>query len=136
MEPSNSGSYPETHETIRWTSGEKVDPRLLALLESFEEIYVKRRGLFKKIFPGDHDELFRKIGDAISMKKIMKMKTKKSMRRSQSIGPAYAVRGRGLDDGIDEFKLERFKVKTPIVIEEDGQGGSTTALGGSTKDSE
>lgn len=116
---------------IRWTSGEKVDPRLLALLESFEEIYVKRRDLFKKIFPGDHDELFQKIGDAISKKKIMKKK-KKIMRRSQSIGPAYAVRGRGLDDGIDEFKVERFKVKAPIVIEEDGQGGTT--LVGSTKD--
>lgn len=118
---------------IRWTSGEKVDPRLLALLESFQEIYVTRHDLFKKTFPGDHDELFRKIGDAISKKKIMKKQKKKSMRRSQSVGPAYAVRGRGLDDGIDEFKVERFKVKTPIVIEEDGHGGTT--LGGSTKDS-
>ncbi|KZV55294.1 hypothetical protein F511_06771 [Dorcoceras hygrometricum] len=131
MDSSNPGGYTKTHERIRWASGEKVDLRLLVLLESLEEIYVKRQELFKKIFPGDHHQLFQKIGDAKTTKNKQK---KKSMRRSQSIGPGYAVKGRGLDiNGIDEFKVERFKVRTPIVMEEDGQGGTT--LGGSTNDS-
>ncbi|KZV55293.1 hypothetical protein F511_06770 [Dorcoceras hygrometricum] len=122
MESSTSVGYPKTCGLLRWKSGEKVDTRLMDLLGLFEELYAKRREFFKKIFPGDHEELFRKIRDATSKKK------KRSMRRSLSIGAGFAIRGRGLDDeidGDDQFKAERFRVKTPIVLVEDGNGGGT-----------
>lgn len=99
-----------------------VDPRLLTLLESFEEIYVERREFFKRIFDEKYEELFEKIGEAL--KKRKKMKKGKSMGRSMSM---RAIGRRGIDEEMEGLRLERFKVKTPnvIVVGQDGssQGG-------------
>ncbi|GFP88810.1 hypothetical protein PHJA_001024700 [Phtheirospermum japonicum] len=104
---------------IRWKSGKRVAPWLLALLEAFGEIYVDRREFFKRIFQGDHEELFKKIGDDLKKKKHMK----KIMKRSIIM---RGIRERGIDEEIgDGLRLQRFKVRTPNVIvdgDDDGQG--------------
>jgi hypothetical protein len=49
--------------------GEPVDPRLLSLLVYFRELFAVAEEVFKKIFPGLHDEiseLLQKFGLAIS----------------------------------------------------------------------
>ncbi|KAH6756278.1 hypothetical protein C2S53_003698 [Perilla frutescens var. hirtella] len=127
--------YTTMHNLIRWKSGKRVDPRLLALLESFGEIYVERREFFKRIFDENYEELFEKIGSAF--KKRKQMKKSKSMSRSISM---RSIRKRGIDEEFDGPRLERFKVKTPnvIEIEQDGatQGGQTTQTSqGSSNDS-
>ncbi|KAL8050531.1 hypothetical protein ABFS82_06G086900 [Erythranthe guttata] len=110
----NKDCHTVTHDLIRWKSGKLVDPEILMLLESFEELYMDRREFFKKIFRGNHEELFKKIGDAVTKKK--KMKKAKSMPRSMSMR-AIGTRGLDLDDGmIDGIKLGRFKVRTPNVL--------------------
>ncbi|KAI3458878.1 hypothetical protein Pfo_015541 [Paulownia fortunei] len=143
MDSSNSGSsssymedYPKTHDIIRWNSGKRVDPRLLALLESFGEIYMDRHEFFKKIFHGNHEEVFKKIGDALRKKK--QMKKSRSMPRSLSM---RAIKQRGVDDESDGLRLERFKVRTPNVIVAGpdgtgptGQGVQTQTTQGSSKD--
>lgn len=130
----DSQNHTKTHNMIRWKSGKKVDPKLLALLESFGEIYVDRHEFFKKIFRGDHEELFEKIGDALKKKK--QMKKGRSMPRSMSM---RAIGKRGGDEEIDGVRLGRFKVRTPnvIVAGPDGasQGGQTQPPQGSSKDS-
>ncbi|KAG8362733.1 hypothetical protein BUALT_BualtUnG0045900 [Buddleja alternifolia] len=120
----------KTYNLIRWKSGKKVDPRLLALLESFGEVYVNRHELFERIFHGEHEELFNKIGDALKMKKKKKeIKKARSMKRSMSM---RAIGKRGIHEENDDEILidERFKVRTPNVIvtagqEDDGQGDHT-----------
>lgn len=72
---------------------------------------MERREFFKKIFDGKHEELFKKMSNAMKTKK--KMKKAKSMPRSMSM---RAMKQRGLDDEIDGLRLERFKVRTPNVI--------------------
>ncbi|KAL7107989.1 hypothetical protein ACP275_06G088000 [Erythranthe tilingii] len=114
----NKDCHTVTHDLIRWKSGKLVDPEILMLLESFEEIYMDRREFFKKIFHGNHEELFKKIGDAVTKKK--KMKKAKSMPRSMSMR-AIGTRGLNLDDGMNMIdghgiKLGRFKVRTPNVL--------------------
>ncbi|KAH6813577.1 hypothetical protein C2S51_022595 [Perilla frutescens var. frutescens] len=116
------------HNLIRWKSGKRVDPRLLALLESFGEIYVERREFFKRIFDENYEELFEKIGSAF--KKRKQMKKSKSMSRSISMRP---IRKRGIDEEeFDGLRLERFKVKTPNVIEINEQDGATQTSQGSS----
>ncbi|KAI3470575.1 hypothetical protein Pfo_027238 [Paulownia fortunei] len=140
LEPSNNGSssssisendlscsqdHRKTYNMIRWKSGKRVDPRLLALLESFGEIYVDRHEFFERIFHGDHEELFKKIGDLLKRKKHMKKSG--SMKRSMSM---RAIRQRGVEEeSEDGLRVERFKVRTPNVIvagEDDGKGAQTT----------
>ncbi|KAG8380600.1 hypothetical protein BUALT_Bualt06G0032500 [Buddleja alternifolia] len=115
----------KTYDMIRWKSGKRVDPRLLMLLESFVEIYMDLNDFFVKIFNGNHEELFDKIGHAMKMK----MKKVGSMSRSMSTG---AIKERGVDD--DGVRLERFKVKTPdvkVAAPDGGQGGQTQTIQGS-----
>lgn len=127
--------YTKTHNMIRWKSGKRVDPRLLALLESFGEIYVERREFFKKIFDEKYEELFETIGSAL--RRGRKMKKARSMSRSLSM---RAIGKRGLDQDVEleGLRLEWFKVRTPNVIEvaeegpTQGQGGPTQ---GSSNDS-
>ncbi|KAL0317267.1 UNVERIFIED_CONTAM: hypothetical protein Sangu_2141000 [Sesamum angustifolium] len=129
-----SQSYTKTSNLIRWKSGKRVDPRLLTLLESFGEIYVERHEFFKKIFDGNtHEELFKKIGNALRKKK--EIKKARSMPRSLSM---RAIKRRGVDDEIDGFKVERFKVRTPNVVvagqDGTGQGGQTQTTTQGSKD--
>lgn len=130
----DSQSYTKTHNFIRWKSGKLVDPRLLALLESFGEIYVERHEFFKRIFDEKHEELFEKIGHAL--KKRKKMKKGRSMRRSMSM---RAIGERGIDEEMEGLRLERFRVKTPnvIVVGQDGssKGGQPPIPQDSSKDS-
>ncbi|KAL0303541.1 UNVERIFIED_CONTAM: hypothetical protein Sradi_6222200 [Sesamum radiatum] len=130
----DSQSYTKTSNLIRWKSGKRVDPRLLTLLESFGEIYMERQEFFKKIFGGNtHEEVFKKIGNALKRKK--EMKKAGSMPRSLSM---RAIKQRGVDDEIDGFKLKRFKVRTPnvVVVGQDGagQGGQTQTTTQGSKD--
>ncbi|KAK4431100.1 hypothetical protein Salat_0872000 [Sesamum alatum] len=130
----DSQSYTKTSNLIRWKSGKRVDPRLLALLESFGEIYMERHEFFEKIFGGNIcEELFKKIGNALRKKK--EMKKAKSMPRSLSM---RAIKRRGVDDEIDGLRLERFKVRTPnvVLIGQDGagQGGQTQTTTQGSKD--
>ncbi|KAG8377454.1 hypothetical protein BUALT_Bualt08G0034700 [Buddleja alternifolia] len=125
----------KTYNLIRWKSGKKVDPRLLALLESFGEVYVNRHELFERIFHGEHEELFNKIGDALKMKMKMKMKKKKEIKKARSMKRSMSMRAigkRGIhEENGDELLIdERFKVRTPNVIvtagqDDDGQGDHT-----------
>lgn len=90
---------------IRWKSGKMVDPKLLELLESFRELYVKRRKFFKKIFPVNYEEsveVFKKL--EVAIRKNKKMKNQATVKRSLSFGDESNIR------------LERFKIKTPVVI--------------------
>lgn len=103
----SSEGYTKTHNFIRWKSGKRVDPRVLTLLESFEEIYSDRHEFFKKIFHEDYDELFKKIGDAL--------KKKKQMKKVRSFPRSMSMRGIGVRE-IDELRNERFKIKPPNVI--------------------
>ncbi|KAL7147128.1 hypothetical protein ABFS83_06G087400 [Erythranthe nasuta] len=109
--------YMKTHDMLRWKSGETVDIKTIGVLEPLGEMYVDRPVFFKRVFR-DHEELFKKIGDAITMKKMKKKK--RMMTRSMSV--SKIINQRGLDDGIDGLKLERFKVKTPnVIVESDDQ---------------
>lgn len=135
MEPSNNGesssSYPafdyssrpeetKTSHFVRWNSGKRVDPRLLGALEMFGEIYVERREFFDKIFKGDHEEVFKKIGHALKMKK-KQMGKSGSMKRSMSM---KSMRQREINmEEINEFRAERFRIRTPNVIVEGGAQG-------------
>ncbi|KAL1557731.1 hypothetical protein AAHA92_08277 [Salvia divinorum] len=114
--------YTKAHNFIRWKSGKMIDSRLLALLESFGEIYIERRGFFKKIFDETYEELFETVGKAL--KNMKKMKKTRSMRRSVSM---RAIGTRGIDDEVEEPRDERFKVKTPNVIVVGQDGPTQTA---------
>ena len=148
MEPSNNGasssSYPafdyssrpdetKTSHFIRWNSGKRVDPRLLGALEMFGEIYVERREFFDKIFKGDHEEVFKKIGHALKMKK-KQMSKSGSMKRSMSMKSMRQreINMREINMGeVNEFRDERFKIRTPNVIVEGGEQGDQAS--GETK---
>lgn len=96
---------------IRWKSGKKVDQRLLMMLESFyQELYVKRKDFFHKIFPGTHDQLEEVFGkiDVMLSKNNNKMKHQ-TLQRSLSVGSPR--------------RPQRFKVKTPAVIIGNPPGG-------------
>lgn len=102
--------YHQPH-MIRWKSGKRVDPRLLVLLESFREIYVRRHEFFKKIFPKSYEDfvaVFKKTGNA--SRKNKELTSFRTLGRSLSLGSK---------------RPERFKVRTPnviVVAGGDGQG--------------
>lgn len=98
VEEKRNGAY-----MIRWKSGKRVDPRLLTLLESFKDVFDKRQEFFKKIFPGTYQEfkhVFGKFARIKGQKREMKVR---ALERCSSLGSTR------------ELRLERFKVKTPIV---------------------
>ncbi|KAL6989399.1 hypothetical protein U1Q18_015147 [Sarracenia purpurea var. burkii] len=107
----NSHEHGKLHHLIRWKSGKAVDPRLLTLLKLFRELFVDRHDFFRKIFPGIHQEyfaeLFKKIDVALTRSESDE--ARKKIRTVQ--------RSRSLDFGQDSnLSLERFKVRTPIVM--------------------
>ncbi|PHT39649.1 hypothetical protein CQW23_18503 [Capsicum baccatum] len=77
-----------------------LDSRLLELLASLGEVYVKRRELIKKMNYEQSMEVFKKMKVTISKNK--KWKTQTTMNRSLSVG-----------DGI---RNEKYKIKTPHVV--------------------
>ncbi|CAN4126469.1 unnamed protein product [Withania somnifera] len=112
---------------IRWKSGEKVDPKLIMVLDFFRNLYMKRGEFFKKIFPFHHEDfipIFEKIEVMFSKNKDQEKKFKiDSLKRSPSDNSLN--KSRGIDES--QLKLEKFKVKTPEVIS--GGGGSGQGQG-------
>ncbi|KAH7536997.1 uncharacterized protein LOC107413184 [Ziziphus jujuba] len=91
-----------------------VDPRLLALVEFFRELYFRKRDLFKRIFPGFQDE-FREL-----LKKLSRLKSDrtKAMQRSLSLGSPRKPKAVQ-----STLRLERFKVRTITLDGGDDQQG-------------
>ncbi|CAA3032676.1 Hypothetical predicted protein [Olea europaea subsp. europaea] len=103
---------------IRWKSGRSVDPRLLTLLESFREIYDKRRDFFKKIFPKSQEDfvdVFKKTSTA--------SRKNKEVRSFRTIGRSLSLGSR---------RPQRFKVRTPNVIVVAGGDGKGDQIQGET----
>ncbi|KAG5237846.1 inhibitor of growth protein [Salix suchowensis] len=96
----------------KWDS---IDSRLLVLLEFFRELIIRKREVFKKLFPELHDEflgLFKKMGNA------------RALQRSLSVG---SPRTPSRNEGESSLRLERFKIRTVIP---DGGGQGDTSKGG------
>ncbi|GAV90015.1 hypothetical protein CFOL_v3_33424 [Cephalotus follicularis] len=89
-----------------------VDPRFLMLLEFFRQLYVRRRDLFDKLFPGLQDqfaELLKKFDSILHQEKSDRINTR-ALQRSMSLGSPRPP-----------LKLERFKVRTVVVDDGSGQ---------------
>ncbi|KAM1048977.1 hypothetical protein ACFX2I_028040 [Malus domestica] len=101
----------ETYYRFQSKIGKSVDPRLLALVEFFRELYFRRFELFKKIFPGVQDKLIievpKKLGMVLAQMKSDQTKAVWTMQRSLSIGSPRDFKGRE-----SKMRLERFKVRT------------------------
>lgn len=107
---------------------DSIDSRLLMLLEFFRELFIRRREVFKKLFPELHDEflgVFKKMGNInLSIEKPGQVKTR-SLQRSLSVGSPRIPSRNG---GESPLRLERFKVRT--VIPGGGGQGDTDKGGG------
>lgn len=85
--------------------GKLVDPRLLALVEFFRELYFRRLELFKKIFPGRPDKFLEEIPKKLNF--VSQTTKTRTMQRSLSVGSP-----REFKPNESEMRLERFKVRT------------------------
>ncbi|KAJ6892575.1 hypothetical protein NC651_025699 [Populus alba x Populus x berolinensis] len=98
------------------------------LLEFFRELFIRRREVFKKLFPELHDEflgVFKKMGNInLSIEKPGQVKTR-ALQRSLSVGSPRIPSRNG---GESPLRLERFKVRT--VIPGGGGQGDTDKGGG------
>ncbi|XP_059439028.1 uncharacterized protein LOC132171667 [Corylus avellana] len=117
--------------------GEPVDPRLLSLLVYFRELFVESEQVFKKIFPGLHDEiseLLQKFGSAISQVKSDRTRVR-TMQRSLSIGSPRTLCRDGDLESPSASRLEYFKVRTVRIngIGQQGDQGSGGGGGGGSK---
>ncbi|XP_056161066.1 uncharacterized protein LOC130135575 [Syzygium oleosum] len=115
---------------------QSIDPWLLALMEDLRELYVRRRHQFQELFPKLHDEIDRKLEDALRSKRTREVR---ALQRSLSVG---SPRLPGRDGGVGDepaLRLDRFKVRTVDLEEDDfveggGQGGKGgVASGGGGK---
>ncbi|PRQ56198.1 hypothetical protein RchiOBHm_Chr1g0333141 [Rosa chinensis] len=111
--------------------GKLVDPRLLALVEFFRELYFRRLELFKKIFPGRPDkfldEMAKKLNLVLSQVKSAQTTRARTMQRSLSISSP-----REFKRDESEMRLERFKVRTIDVddgVKLGGQDDKTKSAG-------
>ncbi|KAM1229859.1 hypothetical protein ACFX15_039487 [Malus domestica] len=108
--------------------GKSVDPKLLALVEFFRELYFRRLELFKKIFPGIQDkflEVPKKLHVILAQVKPDETKLARTMQRSLSVGSPRDFKG-----GESKLRLERFKVRTIDTgdgVEQGGLQGSKPA---------
>lgn len=107
--------------------GKSVDPRFLALVEFFRELYFRRLELFKKIFPGSPDkflaEMPKKWNLVLSQVKSDQTTRVRTMQRSLSIGSPREFKRDG-----SEMRLERFKVRT-IDVDDDVEQDKTKSGG-------
>ena len=108
---------------------DSIDSRLLMLLEFFRELFIRRREVFKKLFPKLNDEFlgqFKKMGNInLSIEKPGQVKAR-SLQRSLSVGSPRTPSRNG---GESSSRLERFKIRTVIP---DGGGQGDTSKGGGT----
>ncbi|XP_030455751.1 uncharacterized protein LOC115676867 [Syzygium oleosum] len=118
-------------------AGKSVDPQLLVVLEFFRELYVRRRDLFKKLFPKLHDE-FAEFSERLEdfLFREEKERPGDRLRRSLSVGSPRTT-SRDIGGGDLPLKLERFKVRTVDLDDDDpppagggGQGGGQGGKGG------
>lgn len=110
--------------------GKSVDPRLLSLLEFFRELFVRRRELFRNIFPGLHDEFVevsKKVGGVVAQVQENRRRAPTTVQRSLSVGSPRTPSGKR---GEPPLRLERFKVRTVILAAGVGQGGKGGGGGG------
>ncbi|KAF7846846.1 hypothetical protein BT93_L3674 [Corymbia citriodora subsp. variegata] len=108
-----------------------IDPWLLALMEDLRELYVRRRHTFRHLFPKLHDEIDRKLEEALRSRRTREVRT---FQRSLSVG---SPRLPGRDGGVGDepaLRLDRFKVRTvdleDDVVESGGQQGGRGGKGG------
>jgi hypothetical protein len=109
-------------------AGKSVDPRLLPLLEFFRELFVRRRELFKKIFPGIYDEfveLSKKVNGVVAQ--VQEDRRFPTMQRSLSVG---SPRTPSVKRGEPPLRIERFKVRT-VILAADGIGKDGSGQQGS-----
>ncbi|KAI6676606.1 hypothetical protein NL676_037402 [Syzygium grande] len=100
---------------------QSIDPWLLALMEDLRELYVRRRHTFRELFPKLHDEIDRKLEDALRSKRA---KDVRALPRSLSVG---SPRLPGRDGGVGDepvLRLDRFKVRTVDLEDDVAEGGS------------
>ena len=107
------GNYYRVRSNVGGNTNKLVDPRLLAFIEFFKELYLRRPELFKKIFPGHlHDkflaEMPKKLDLVLSRVKSDQTTRVQTMQRSLSIGSPREFKR----DETSEMRLERFKVRT------------------------
>ncbi|XP_009337013.2 uncharacterized protein LOC103929530 [Pyrus x bretschneideri] len=105
----NVGDIGDTCYRFQSKIGKSVDPRLLALVEFFRELYFRRVELFNRIFPGVQDKLTI-VGVALAQMKSDQTKAHRTMQRSLSIGSPRDFKRRE-----SEMRLQRFKVRTIVV---------------------
>ena len=121
------GNYYRVRSNVGGNTNKLVDPRLLAFIEFFKELYLRRPELFKKIFLGHlHDkflaEMPKKLDLVLSRVKSDQTTRVQTMQRSLSIGSP-----REFKRDESEMRLERFKVRTIDVDDEQDKpksGGS------------
>ncbi|CAK7325306.1 unnamed protein product [Dovyalis caffra] len=113
-------------------AGDKIDSRLLMLLEFFRELFMRRREVFKKLFPELHDEflgMFKKIVNVdLLVAKPGQMKSR-ALQRSLSVGSPRTPSRNG---GESPLRLERFKVRT-VIPGGGGQGDKDGVESGDAK---
>lgn len=111
------------HHPPKATAGSSIDPRLLVLLEYFMELYERKDDLFRKIFPGIHDEFVdfsKKFDELLSqLKSHNGRRSVRGMQRSLSVG---SPRSRSIDDDESPLRLDRFKIRT-VILDGISQGG-------------
>ncbi|PON56327.1 hypothetical protein PanWU01x14_181590 [Parasponia andersonii] len=139
------GSYDQTldedynyYYSFESKLGKLSDPRLLAVVEFFRELYFRRRELFRKIFPQLQAHflvVLKKSGTKLWRVKSGSNQTRfASMQRSLSLGSPGSPGIRGVEPPL---RNEWIKVKTINVgggvggSSSGGQGGSETKSGGS-----
>ncbi|CAN6703641.1 unnamed protein product [Malus baccata var. baccata] len=123
----NVSDVGDTYYRFQSKIGKSVDPRLLALVEFFRELYFRRFELFNRIFPGVQDKLTievpKKLGVVLAQMKSDQTKAHRTMQRSLSIGSPRDFKRR--ESGM---RLQRFKVRT---IDVDDVVDQTAKPGGS-----
>ncbi|KAK9283450.1 hypothetical protein L1049_011694 [Liquidambar formosana] len=130
LPPWESGFHPGNFGDDHAKSARKsVDPRLLELLESYKELYVRRKELFKKIFPRLQEELVELLKEnGVELPSQAKKDSRKveTMQRSLSLGSPRMPSRQGDESESAPLRLDRFKVRTLNVgggVQQDGQGG-------------
>ncbi|KAF9674967.1 hypothetical protein SADUNF_Sadunf10G0182800 [Salix dunnii] len=126
--------YYNRKQDKEWDS---IDSRLLMLLEFFRELFIRRREVFKKLFPKLNDEFlgqFKKMGNInLSIEKPGQVQVR-ALQRSLSVGSPRTPSRNG---GDSPLRLGRFKIRT-VIPEGGGQddankGGDTSSNDGQSK---
>ncbi|KDP45012.1 hypothetical protein JCGZ_01512 [Jatropha curcas] len=107
-----------------------VDERLVMLLEFFRQLYIRKREVFKKIFPESQDE-FMEMLKKFDFKFSFERSESTTLKRSSSVG-SKRTRSVNVDGDELPLRLERFKVRTVVTGggAPGGDQGETNSGGG------